>query len=105
MLFTQVDGAHTRLVRLAPDGTLTVLTGALADARDPNVSFDGRHVLFSGKSQPGDRWQIFEMNADGGEVRQVTREPMDCRNPFYQSTFYVITAGEPWRQIGFTGTL
>ncbi len=80
-----------------------MLTRDFYSARDPEVSFDGDYILFSGRRRPEDRWQIFEMKADGTGLRQVTSEPMDCRRPVYQSYFYVITADKPWRQISFVG--
>ncbi len=105
-VFTQAaggDDAPSRIVRLERDGTLRVLTPDFHAARDPEVSFDGKRILFAGRRSPGDRWQIFEMNADGSGVRRITSEPMDCRQPIYQSYFYVITADEPWQQISFVG--
>ncbi|MCP5110031.1 MAG: hypothetical protein GY953_04275, partial [bacterium] len=103
IVFTQIHGEQARLVRLE-NGSLEVLSAALNQARDPDVSFDGQRILFSGKRRPGDYWQVFEMKADGSDLRQVTDEEMDCRSPFYQSTVYVITADEPWLQIGFVGS-
>lgn len=97
------DQLPARIVRLDPDGTLRVLTRGFHSARDPEVSFDGRRILFAGRRASGDYWQIFEMNADGSGVRRITSEPMDCRQPIYQSYFYVITADRPWRQISFVG--
>ncbi|MCP5119328.1 MAG: hypothetical protein GY953_51665 [bacterium] len=103
IVFTQIEGGTARLAKLV-DGRLEILSEALLEARDPDISFDGKRILFSGKRRPGDYWQVFEMEADGGGIRQVTDEQMDCRSPFYQSTVYVITADEPWRQIGFVGS-
>ena len=97
------DQAPSRIVRLEPDGSLRVLSRGFHAARDPEVSFDGERILFAGKRAPEDRWQIYEMKADGSEVRRITSEPMDCRRPIYQSYFYVITADRPWRQISFVG--
>jgi hypothetical protein len=92
-----------RIVRLLPDGSLQILSEGFYSARDPDVSFDGERILFSGKRRATSRWQIYEMAPDGSGVRQVVDTPMDCRQPIYQSTFYVITSDEPWRQISFVG--
>ena len=86
------------------DGRVTALSEGFSDARDPDVSFDGQRILFAAKRSSNDRWQIYEMTLDGGDVRQITREPMDCRSPGYQSYFFVITADQPWRQITFVGS-
>ena len=57
--------AAARLVRLSPDGTLKVLSQGFFAARDPDISFDGKRILFAGKRMARDYWQVYEMNADG----------------------------------------
>ena len=47
-----------RLVRLLPDGSLRILSEGFHSARDPDVSFDGKRILFSGKKRATSRWQI-----------------------------------------------
>jgi len=94
-----------RLVRLLPDGSLQILSEGFHSARDPDVSFDGKRMLFSGKKRATSHWQIYEMASDGSGVRQVIDVPMDCRQPIYQSTIYVITSDEPWHQISFVGSI
>ncbi len=100
---TVEQGKAARLVRLAPDGSLRLLSGGFHSASDPDISFDGKRILFAAKRHSADPWQIFEMSSDGSGVRQITREKWDCRSPVYQSTIYVITADEPWRHIIFVG--
>ena len=41
--------------------------------RDPEVSFDGKSVLFSMRRNPQDDYHIYEMNADGSSIKQLTR--------------------------------
>lgn len=48
-----------------------------------NVSFDGKKMLFAGKQQPHDHWQIWEVSANSGTPRQVTQCNDDCVTPFY----------------------
>ena len=82
------DGA--RLVLLAVDGSTRVLTDGFHSAADPVVSFDATRVLFAGKQASTDVWNIYEMKVDGSNVRQITRQMGDCRNPDYQSSLYTI---------------
>jgi len=96
-------GEGARIARLLPDGSLRVLSRGFHSAADPEVSFDGRRILFSGKRAADDRWQIYEMAADGTGLRQVTRESMHCRSPLYQSQTYTLSVDRPWHQIAFTG--
>jgi len=95
------DGA--RLARVEPDLSTRVLTEGFHSACDPDVSFDGRRLLFAGRKSAGDRWAIYEMAADGSNARQITREAGNCRSPAYQSSLYSLAVAEPWHQITFVG--
>lgn len=59
------------------------LVPSFAASADPNVSFDGRRVLFAGKAHPQDPWQIWEIDVAGGDPRRITSFPEDCIRPFY----------------------
>ena len=96
------DGA--RLVVLYPDLSTTVLSEGFHSATDPEISFDASRVLFAAKKTAGDTWNIYEMGIDGSNVRQITCDIGDCRNPGYQSTLYTIVSAKPWYQITFVGT-
>lgn len=95
------DGA--RLVAVSPGSRPRVLTGRFHSACDPDVSFNGKHILFAGKRTAVDNWNIYEMAGDGSGVRQITRELGNCRSPGYQSTLYTIVSTKPWYQLTFVG--
>ena len=67
------------------------LIPSFAASADPAVSFDGKSVLFAGKQQTQDHWQIWEVARDvardsamtGGTPRRVTSCAEDCVRPFY----------------------
>jgi len=103
-LSTEQGSQVARLIRLLPDGSLRILSRDFYSARDPDVSFDGKRILFSGKKREADYWQIYEMGSDGSGVRQIIDAPMDSRQPVYQSSIYEITSDEPWHQISFVGS-
>jgi hypothetical protein len=96
------DGARIALVR---NGRIErVLTAGYDSACDPDVSFDGRRMLFAGKRRSTDPWNVFEMELDRSGTRQITDDPHDCRHPTYQGTFYTIDSTEPWPKITFVST-
>jgi Tol biopolymer transport system component len=97
-------GEGARILRVTPNQGRKVLSAGFASAADPDVSFDGQRILFSGKKLATDNWQIFEMKADGSETRQVTKDPGDCRGPTYQSKLNTLVAEKPWYQITFVST-
>ena len=73
----------SRIVLLARHGSPAVLTPEFAAAADPSVSFDGKRILFSGKRTAQDKWDIWEMDPDGRNKRQITRDFGNCREPEY----------------------
>jgi hypothetical protein len=91
-----------RIVLVSPDGAARVLTRAFYSACEPDVSFDAKRFLFAGKPNRDDRWNIYEMSFDGGQVRQITKDLGDCRSPGYQSRHYQISeSNDTWFQITF----
>jgi len=54
-----------------------------AATADPAVSFDAQRVLFTGKRQTNDPWQIWEVNLEDKNVRRITAGNDDCIRPFY----------------------
>jgi len=102
---TPVAGEGSRLVLVPPNGKPRVLTASFHSAADPEVSFDGKSILFAGKKAASDPWCVFEMKADGTAARQITCGEAGARQPVYQSTIYTITPTnvEPWVQVAFVG--
>jgi len=93
------DGA--RIVAVSPGGAVRELTAGFHSACDPDISFDGKRLLFAGKRKAPDTWNIFEMAVDGSGIRQVTSDMGNCRSPGYQATLYTIVSREPWHQLTF----
>jgi Tol biopolymer transport system component len=98
-------GEGGRLVLVEPGGKVRVLTKAFHSAADPEVSFDGRSILFAGKKTARDPWCVYEMSLAGTGARKVTCGKAGARQPVYQSTVYTITptSVEPWQQVAFVG--
>jgi hypothetical protein len=54
-----------------------------AASADPSVSFDATRVLFAGKKQADQHWQIWELQLATGLTRQVSSCSSDCIHPLY----------------------
>jgi hypothetical protein len=52
---------------------LESVSAGLYSAGDPQVTCDGKCVLFCGKASPGAEWQIYEVALGHGRYRQLTR--------------------------------
>ena len=70
-------------MHIKPSETLEVLSEGFYSACSPQISYDGAHILFSGKKNQNDPWSIWEMNIDGSDFRQITTGAEDCTNPVY----------------------
>ncbi len=53
----------------------TLLRTETGCVRDPDVSFDGRRVLFAWARDQKDSYHLYEINADGNGLRQLTTSP------------------------------
>jgi Tol biopolymer transport system component len=96
-------GIGARLVKVNPNLSIEELSRDFHSACDPSISFDASHILFAGKRAPDDNWNIYEMEIDGSNVRQITNGTGNCRSPNYQATLYTIVSTEPWYQLTFVG--
>jgi hypothetical protein len=76
----------SRLVRVAakaqPIQSINLTADSFA-AADPEPSFDAKKILFSAQSVKGEKWQVWEMNADGSSKRQITHCSQDCLRAAY----------------------
>ena len=89
-LLNRAADNRSRVVLLARHGSPVVLTPEFAAATDPSVSFDGKRILFSGKRTAQDKWDIWEMDPDGKNKRQITRDFGNCREPEYLARSSII---------------
>ena len=60
-----------------------ILTSDFYSARSPEVSYDGSHLLFTGKKSQDDSWQIWEMDLGNLKYRQVTNSSDNSTDPAY----------------------
>jgi len=78
------EGNLYKLSPISPDGVLTPITNFVgASISDPCVSFDGTKILFSMRPPSGGDRNIYEINADGTGLRQVTSGGGNDFDPVY----------------------
>lgn len=85
----------------APSAGLTVLTSDFFAAGRPDLSFDGKRMLFVGKHNADDPFQVWEMNVHGGDLRRITDGSGNVHEAIYLSTIYTLDADKPVYQIAF----
>ena len=84
-----------------PTDPQRLLTEGFHSAADPSLSFDATRFVFAGKRAATDLWNVYEYSFDTGQVRQVTRDVGNCRQPSYQSKLFTLDSPEPWFQLTF----
>jgi hypothetical protein len=73
-------GAELLLVH---QGKAEALVAGFAASADANVFFDGKKVLFAGKKDAGDPWQIWELTLADRSVRKLIAGSGDAIRPLY----------------------
>lgn len=59
------------------------LTADYFSAVSPEISYDGKFMLFSAQKESTDNWQIWEMDLDNLKARQLTFYDENCISPAY----------------------
>jgi len=76
-----------------------LLDGKGGGLRDPDVHYDGRTILFSYRRAGRDYYNLYEIEADGEGLRQVTKGPYDDFEATYSPTddiVFVSTRSKRW---------
>jgi hypothetical protein len=66
-----------------PGKSPELLSEAFYSACSPDISYDGKYMLFAGQLREGDVWQIWEMNLENSRVRLITASEDNCTDPVY----------------------
>jgi hypothetical protein len=84
------DGAFTpgsalKMIDLAAGGIVrSILDVPKGVVRDPEVHFDGQRIVFSMRRDASDSYHVYEINADGTGLRQLTfARDVDDLDPLY----------------------
>ncbi len=80
-----------------------ILTDDFYSARSPEISFDGKKLLFSGQKNEGDIWQIWEMNLKDQKFTQITSRSNNCTDPAYLPAGRIVFSGAVNDDIGIEG--
>lgn len=78
--------SQSRIVALnseKPHQTLKVLSDGYFSACSPQISYDGKLMVFAAQKKQNDVWQIFEMNLENLKVTQITSSTDNCIDPTF----------------------
>ncbi len=80
------DSLSSRIIAVDPDHPdkrVNMLTADFYSARSPEISYDGKKMLFCALRKKDDLWQIWEMELASQESSQVTACEENCTDPAY----------------------
>ena len=77
------EGAKLYRLNLATRELTTLLADPKGGVRDPQVSYDGKKILFSYRPGGTEQYHLYEINADGTALKQLTSGPYDDFEPAY----------------------
>jgi hypothetical protein len=66
-----------------PGKSLMVISSDFYSARSPEISYDGKSLLFAAQQKENDNWQIWEMNLKNSKIRMITSSEENFTNPAY----------------------
>ena len=93
------DGAKLCRLRIA-DRTLTaILEDPRGGIRDPQVHYDAEKIVFSYRKGGGEHYHLYEINADGSGLKQLTDGEYDDIEPTYMpdgSLIFVSSRCKRW---------
>jgi hypothetical protein len=75
------DGGKLYKLNLRTGALVTLLDDPRGGVRDPAVHYDGRKILFSYRRGGTPNYHLYEINADGTGLRQLTSGPFDDLEP------------------------
>jgi hypothetical protein len=66
-----------------PEQSSKIISGDFYSARSPEISYDGKYLLFAAQQKENDPWQVWEMNLKNAEIRKVISFVENCTDPAY----------------------
>lgn len=66
-----------------PGEAVKLLTSNYYSACNPEISYDGKHMIFAAQLKQGESWHIYEMNLDDLTCRKVSQLKESCIDPAY----------------------
>lgn len=78
-----LPGARIISIRQDRQAKPKVLTEDFNSACFPEISYDGKYMLFAARPDENDPWQIWEMNLGNFKSRKITAFVENCTDPVY----------------------
>jgi Hydrazine synthase alpha subunit middle domain len=80
-----------------PREAVKLLTFNYYSACNPEISYDGRHMIFAAQLKQGESWHIYEMNLEDLTCHQVSQLKESCIDPAYLPGGHAVFSKSPGR--------
>jgi hypothetical protein len=93
------EGARLCRLNLRTRKLTVLLDDPRGGVRDPQVHYDGRKILFSYRKGNTEHYHLYEINADGSGLKQLTSGPWDDIEATYTASgeiIFVSTRAKRW---------
>ena len=77
------DGSQLVKLNLKTGARITILEDAKGTIRDPQVHYDAEKILFSWRRDGSHHFNLYEIDVDGTNLKQITFGPWDDIEPCY----------------------
>jgi hypothetical protein len=78
-----LPGARITAIYTGNLASLKILTKDFYSACSPDISYDGRFMLFAGQQKQDEPWQIWEMDLNNQGCKRITSLNENCTDPSY----------------------
>lgn len=85
-----LPGAQIVMVDPEKPASAQILTEDFYSACSPDVSWDGKYILFAAQQKENDTWQIWEMDLKKQVSRKVTTAEGNCTDPAFLPTGRIV---------------
>jgi hypothetical protein len=79
----QVINSRSEIIAIEQGQSPRSLTASFFSARSPEISNDGKTMIFAGVKTEGEPWQIWETDLVSLKTKQLTKIKGDCTDPAY----------------------
>jgi hypothetical protein len=83
VLWRYLPDARIIATHIGEPGKTILLTEGFHSACFPEISYDGKYMLFTAKKNEEDPWQVWEMNLRNLKSRKITSFNGNCTDPVY----------------------
>ncbi len=93
-------GSKMQILNVDTGAVRTIFEDGEGMMRDPQIDYDGKKVIFSYMPAGKRHYNLYEINIDGGGLRQITRGDWDDIEPTYTASGDIVFCSSRAKRLG-----